>query len=158
MKKQVYLGIVVAMMLALATPAAAKQPIVVYEGPYEETVPVADCGDFTALAHTVGYARIENHLDNTGTPIRMQAHASGFDHIYNTSNPSKFVEGSFAWNAKQDLPDGNMVRSGLFWHFVAPGYGNVYMETGVWTLVDGQWIRHSGLAEYQHDALCEVLR
>ncbi len=158
MKKQVYLGIVVAMMLALATPAAAKQPEPVYIGPFEETVQIADCGDFTVWAHTNGYFRMENIVDNSGTPIRMQAHVTGFDHYYNASNPNKFVEGNFAWNAKQDLPDGNIVRTGLFWHFMAPSYGNVYMQTGMWTLIDGQWIRDSGLSKVQHDALCEVLR
>jgi hypothetical protein len=140
-------------------PASANKPEPFYEGPFTEVQFVADCGDFTASAYTEGYARIYFQVDKYGNFTRLYAHASGVDTIRNSLDPQKSISGKFSWNAQQDLPDGMLVRSGLFWHIIAPGYGPIVMETGRWEQQpDQSWVYISGLAIKDVDVLCGLLR
>lgn len=159
MNRIVSLTVVIMMALMITTPASAAKPEPVYEGPFTDMAFIADCGDFVATAYTEGYARINLRLNANGEPVRLSAHASGVDTITNSTNSSKFITGKFSWNAQQDLPDGNFVRSGLYWHFVVPGYGPLLMETGRWEqLPDGSWVYINGLAVKNVDVLCSLLR
>jgi hypothetical protein len=159
MKRIISLAVAIVATAALAAPANAGKPVPFYEGPFTESLMIADCGDFIAQSQTEGYARIDLIFDCTGNPVRLAAHAQGIDTLFNASHPEKSISGKFSWNAQQDLPDGAMVRSGLFWHIVLPGYGPLVMETGRWEQqADGSWMYLSGLAVKDTEVLCAALR
>jgi hypothetical protein len=159
MKRIVLLPVVIALTLLISMPASANKPEPFYEGPFSDVQFVADCGDFTVTAYTEGYARIMFRLDRNGLPVRLSAHASGVDTLRNSIDASKLLTSYFSWNAQQDLPDGNFVRSGLFWHFIVPGHGPLLMETGRWEQQpDFSWVYINGLAVKDIDLLCSLLR
>ena len=117
----------------------------------------ADCGDFLIWDHAVGGFTETTFFDKDGNPVRVTLHVRGLDHLYNTTNPAKAIEGNFSWNSQLDLQSGEEMRTGPVWHITAPKYGSLYFETGRWVWTNGELLFQTGLAT-GIEPICEFLR
>lgn len=161
MQSRKVLAALVALMLSFGfglTPALATAPVPFASGTFFEDEEMFDCGGFTVLRHSVVNFWLKTYFGKDGNPTRLAGQASGVDRLFNSTDPAKHVEGKFTWNYDNNLVTGEETRFGPFYRIVLPGYGPVYVQTGRWHWVDGQWVIEAGLSTLQQDVLCATLK
>ncbi|MBW7882134.1 MAG: hypothetical protein H3C34_05760 [Caldilineaceae bacterium] len=80
------------------------------------------------------------------------------DRLYNSEDPAKFLEGKYTFTQQIDLLTGEVTYNGMFWHFLVPGYGNVYFISGHYILnSDGEFVFARGRQNFDTTLLCALL-
>lgn len=128
---------------------------------WEEDFLLIACDDFDVRNHSIGSLHQKKYFDQDGTPLRIKGHNEGLDHVYNASDPDKYLESTYAGNYTFDLTteQEDEVVQGVGWHITVPGYGLVYYWSGHYELVDGEIVLargHNNLDELE--IFCELLK
>lgn len=147
------------LLLSLSIPAMAQT------APTQERFSVAvdflvlNCGDFEIHdALTVDVHRII-FTDSTGTAVEEISQGAGTDHLYNTSDPGKSIDGIFRETRKINLLTGEVIINGPSWLITAPSHGPVYFLTGH-NIYNSTFdhILQRGANRFDDELLCSLLR
>jgi hypothetical protein len=152
-------GVVAA--FAIATPAAAAQPVVVEEASYDQsyTLSAAEfpCG-VEVTFHEVGSTRITAFVDGDGNVVRQQGHIGGTTTV--TSDHGEIVN---RWRENAKLtPDGTITWSGNSYNIHGGAGGVLVNQSGHWVVdSSGEVLSAAGPQEDPFDdglaEICAVL-
>lgn len=151
----------IAAALAIASPAAAAQPITIEDTTYVETETQSAeefvCG-VEATFHTAGVRRITAFVDRDGALLRVQGHIGG-----TTTVTTAYGEVVNRWRENGRLaPDGTLTWSGNSFNVHAGAGGVLLNQSGRWIVDDntGEVLSTAGpqqTPETDPEALCGVL-
>ena len=158
------------LILTAAVPVYADKPVPGSEE-WDLYFPVCDCADygydFEVWDNVVSHASWTDHYDEAGNWIWVNWHNKGMDHIFNSNNPNRFVEGHFSYSVdRRPAPgeEGWVIDrlSGVFWNIQLPGEGPVCHESGLlerYGIPEDQLVvlKRVGLAETDFETLCRYL-
>lgn len=156
MRKPINVILICFTLMMFAMPVSANAPTR-SDGLVDEVIVLGDCGDFLILDHGVWEYTVTTYTDAQGVPIREAVKGRGSDEVYSSIRPDRIVSGHIIFNAQFDLTADGLASSGQFWHIIAPGQGNLFIQVGRHMNVNGELVFSAG-PRSDIDALCAYFR
>ncbi len=158
MKTLASVALTLVLLLSFTIPASANTPPKHERFSRTEDYVEVECEGFDVRDSVTADVRLTTFFDRDGTEVRKTWHETGVDHLYNSEDSDKFIEGKYTFTQQIDLLTGEQTYNGLFWHFVIPGYGNFYFLSGHYILnSDGEFIFGRGRQNFDETLLCNLL-
>jgi hypothetical protein len=139
------------MLVVGAAPGNATQPVqevFVNQGIF--TLPDIACGTFTLTEQMVS-ERVETktYLDRSGNPVKVATHANFFGVVTNSASGHTYRDHA-AFTETENIPAGTTTVSGVSYHYVDSGRGQIYAEVGhkISVTTDGSVIFQAGQDDY----------
>ena len=160
----VVLGAIVLMVIGGSVPASAKAPLketFTDEGWF--TLPDIPCNGFT-LTETMNSESIKvtTFFDKSGAPMKIATRANFFGTITNSASSHTYRDHA-SFTETINVPKGTTTVSGISYHYVVTGQGQVYAEVGhkVSVTATGEVTFQGGQADLASDpyllSLCDSL-
>jgi hypothetical protein len=129
--RAVVLVAIALMVIGGSVPASAKAPLketFTDEGWF--TLPDISCNGFT-LTETMNSESIKvtTFFDKSGAPMMIATRANFFGTIANTVSGNTFRDHA-SFTETMDIPKGTTTVSGISYHYIVGGKGQVYAEVG----------------------------
>jgi len=127
----VVVGAIVLMVIGGSIPASAKAPLKeVFTDEGWFTLPDIRCDGFT-LTETMDSEAITvtTFFDKAGDPIKIATRANFFGTITNTASGNTFRDHA-SFTETVNVPEGTTTVSGISYHYIVGGMGQVFAEVG----------------------------
>lgn len=127
----VVVSTIVVMVIGGSVPASAEGPLrEVFTDEGWFTLPDVSCDGFT-LTETMDSEAITvtTFFDEAGDPIKIATRANFFGTITNTASGHTFRDHA-SFTETVDVPEGTTTVSGISYHYIVGGMGQVYGEVG----------------------------
>jgi len=173
MKKFAVVLLLLLIIAAGATPVAADQPVLFWEGDIDDTWPFIDCRpfgsgyEFTIWVHQLGHGKQTGYFKG-GELVRVLEQGEGVGYLYNENHPSFTIPNTYSAQGHVEVlsdPDGNYRyrATGLFYSMQLPGKGTVIhisgQEVGVvtnWQFSTPEILKQVGNDTLDKPLLCKI--
>jgi hypothetical protein len=146
MKKPIVLLVALLLVFTAAVPVSANAPVSTSQD-VDFTFDFVDCGEghviFDHVVATEQWTVFHNQEDNT---IKITIHGQGTDNLYSLAAQDKVASGKFVFHYALDMVTGEATATGINVNITLPGYGAVYLESGM-VSSDGKRVGHIVSAE-----------